>query len=111
MSPLTAHGGFQVFRDHQKSISEVREADLWLDVAVFEQAFHGVEGMAGRELDPQAVQTLQSAVDLYRGGLQESWYQDWYLYRALPGEDGGETWPVLAGKEMAEKDWRSSWKN
>ncbi len=56
------------------------ESDLWLDVALFEQAFSGVEGMAGWQLDPQAVQTLRSAVDLYRGGLQESWYQDWYLY-------------------------------
>jgi DNA-binding SARP family transcriptional activator len=56
------------------------EADLWLDVAVFEQAFERVQGVLGRELDPQDVQILQSAVDLYRGGLQESWYQDWYLY-------------------------------
>lgn len=56
------------------------KADLWLDVTVFEQAVDAVEGVAGWDLDPQAVQTLQSAVDLYRGGLQESWYQDWYLY-------------------------------
>lgn len=55
------------------------EADIWLDAAVFERAFDGVQGRVGWELDPQAVRTLQSAVDLYRGGLQESWYQDWYL--------------------------------
>jgi DNA-binding SARP family transcriptional activator len=57
------------------------QADLWLDVAAFEQAFNRVRGLQGRELDLQAVQTLQSAVELYQGGLQESWYQDWYLYQ------------------------------
>jgi DNA-binding SARP family transcriptional activator len=56
------------------------EADLGLDVALFEQAFSRTQGVRGRELDSQHVQILQSAVDLYRGGLQESWYQDWYLY-------------------------------
>lgn len=56
------------------------EADLWLDVAVFEQAFNRVQGVPGRELNDQHVQALRDAVNLYRGGLQESWYQDWYLY-------------------------------
>jgi DNA-binding SARP family transcriptional activator len=53
---------------------------VWLDVATFEQAFKQVQGMPGKALDLQGAQTLRSAVDLYRGGLQESWYQDWYLY-------------------------------
>jgi DNA-binding SARP family transcriptional activator len=57
------------------------EAGLWLDVAVFEQAFKRIRGLQGRELDLQAVETLQNAVELYQGGLQESWYQDWYLYQ------------------------------
>jgi DNA-binding SARP family transcriptional activator len=56
------------------------EADLWLDVAEFEQAFRCVQHSQGNELDPQGVQALAHAVGLYRGGLQESWYQDWYLY-------------------------------
>jgi len=56
------------------------EADLWLDVAVFEQAFSLVQGVPGKELDHQRVQTLRSAVDLYRGDLLEGWYQDWCLY-------------------------------
>lgn len=56
------------------------EASLWLDVALFEQAFSRTQGVRGRTLDPQGAQTLQHAVDLYRGGLQASWYQDWYLY-------------------------------
>jgi DNA-binding SARP family transcriptional activator len=56
------------------------KADLWVDVAAFEQAFHGVQHLRGRELDPQSVRALTDAVGLYGGGLQESWYQDWYLY-------------------------------
>lgn len=57
------------------------QADLWLDVAMFEEAFNCVRGLKGRELDLQSVQTLKMAVELYQGGLQESWYQDWYLYQ------------------------------
>jgi DNA-binding SARP family transcriptional activator len=56
------------------------EAELWLDVAAFEQAFNGVRGTPGKELDSPDFQTLQTAVNLYQGGLQESWYQDWYLH-------------------------------
>jgi len=55
-------------------------ADLWLDVAEFEKAFRCVQHRKGSELDLTGVQTLKDAVALYRGGLQESWYLDWYLY-------------------------------
>jgi DNA-binding SARP family transcriptional activator len=56
------------------------EADLWLDVAVFEQAFGLARGTPGRELDVPSVQALQRAAQLYRGDLLEGWYQDWCLY-------------------------------
>lgn len=56
------------------------EADFWLDTAVFEQTFTLVQGVPGKELDCQCAQTLQSAVDLYRGDLLEGWYPDWCLY-------------------------------
>lgn len=55
-------------------------ANLWLDVVVFEEAFSLVRGVPGKELDCQRVQTLQSAVDLYRGDLLEGWYELWCLY-------------------------------
>jgi DNA-binding SARP family transcriptional activator len=55
------------------------KAALWLDIAVFERAFICLQGVPGRELDSQGAQTLQSAVDLYRGELLENWYQDWCL--------------------------------
>jgi DNA-binding SARP family transcriptional activator len=56
------------------------DADLWLDVAVFEQAFRRVQRLPGNDLNLHDVQILEDAVSLYRGGLRESWYQDWYLY-------------------------------
>lgn len=56
------------------------EADLWLDVAVFEQAFTVVQSVPGKELASQRAQTLQNAVHLYQGDLLEGWYHDWCLY-------------------------------
>jgi len=54
-------------------------ADLWLDVAVFERVFTQLQGVPGKDLDPESVQTLRRAVNLYRGDLLENWYQDWCL--------------------------------
>lgn len=56
------------------------EADLWLDVAVFEQAFDPARRVPGRELDASRARTLHSAAQLYRGDLLEGWYHDWCLY-------------------------------
>ena len=55
------------------------EADIWLDVAVFEQTYNPVQRVPGQELDSQATQKLQDAVQLYQGPLLEGWYQDWCL--------------------------------
>jgi DNA-binding SARP family transcriptional activator len=54
-------------------------ADMWFDVAEFELAFRRIQHSQSSDLDAQDVQALMHAVGLYRGGLQESWYQDWYL--------------------------------
>lgn len=56
------------------------EADIWLDVAVFEKTFDLVERIVGQELDAQQVQALQNAVELYQGPLLEGCYEDWCLY-------------------------------
>jgi DNA-binding SARP family transcriptional activator len=56
------------------------KADLWCDVAIFEQVFARVQGRPGTELDIQCAQDLRIAVDLYDGDLLEGWYQDWCLY-------------------------------
>ena len=55
------------------------EADLWLDIAVFEKTFEFVQSIAGQELDAQKVQALQNAVQLYQGPLLEGYYEDWCL--------------------------------
>jgi DNA-binding SARP family transcriptional activator len=56
------------------------EANFWLDVAVFERAFHLVQGIAGQELDIQRAQVLQNALQLYRGPCLQYCYSDWCLY-------------------------------
>ena len=56
------------------------EADLWLDVAVFEKIFALVERIAGQELDVWQVWAMQNAVELYQGPLLEGCYEDWCLY-------------------------------
>jgi DNA-binding SARP family transcriptional activator len=55
------------------------EADLWLDVAGFEQAYNLVQKTPGQELDGSQAQLLQDTVQLYQGPLLEGWYQDWCL--------------------------------
>ena len=56
------------------------EADLWLDVVAFEQAFALAQGSAGRDLGGPALSALEEAVRIYRGDLLEGWYQDWCLF-------------------------------
>jgi len=54
-------------------------AELWLDAAVFEQAFGLARGVAGSALDARRVEALQGAAQLYHGDLMEGCYQDWCL--------------------------------
>jgi DNA-binding SARP family transcriptional activator len=56
------------------------EANLWLDVAVFEQAFAPIQGLPGEKLDSHHAQALRNAVALYRADLLEDCYQNWCLY-------------------------------
>ena len=56
------------------------QANLWLDVAVFEQAFTLLQKISGQELDASKAQMLQHSVQLYQGPLLEGWYYDWCLY-------------------------------
>lgn len=55
-------------------------ANIWLDVAIFEHAFHLFQKIPGQELDDEQAEILQQAAHLYQGPLLESWYQDWCLY-------------------------------
>jgi two-component SAPR family response regulator len=53
---------------------------VWLDVAVFEEAFHATQGIPGKELDQPRAEMLKDAVRLYKGDLLDGWYQDWCLF-------------------------------
>jgi DNA-binding SARP family transcriptional activator len=55
------------------------EAELWLDVAEFEQVFNLVQKIPDQEIDSSTAQLLQDTVQLYQGPLLEGWYQDWCL--------------------------------
>ncbi len=56
------------------------EANYWLDVAEFENAFALVHGVPGHQLGDKIVALLVQAVGFYRGDLLEGWYSDWCLY-------------------------------
>jgi DNA-binding SARP family transcriptional activator len=71
------HG--RIFNVEADWVSFNAHSDVWLDVAVFEQAFALVREVAGHQLDPAQAQTLEQAIQLYQGDLLEGWYQDWCL--------------------------------
>src|SRR5215213_9083158 len=70
---------FSVLSVEPDSVSLNPMAEVWLDVAKFEQAFSVVREVTGQHLEPAMAQTLEDAVQLYRGDLLEGWYQDWCL--------------------------------
>jgi DNA-binding SARP family transcriptional activator len=53
---------------------------VWLDVALFEQAFLAAEDVPAEQLEDPEAQILKEAIDLYRGDLLDGWYQDWCLF-------------------------------
>lgn len=55
------------------------KANIWLDVAVLEQAFTQVQGLPGQQLDAQSAKILQDVAALYQGDLLEACYADWCL--------------------------------
>jgi DNA-binding SARP family transcriptional activator len=55
------------------------KAELWLDVAVLEEAYALVRGVPGQNLDDRSAKAVEAAVQLYRGNLLDNWYQDWCL--------------------------------
>ncbi|MFN2283144.1 MAG: BTAD domain-containing putative transcriptional regulator [Anaerolineae bacterium] len=56
------------------------EANLWLDTAIFEQAFATVRDVPGAEITSQSAENLKNVVDLYHGDLLEGVYHDWAIY-------------------------------
>jgi DNA-binding SARP family transcriptional activator len=56
------------------------DANLWLDIAEFEQSINGSRGIPGAELDATAREALEHVSYLYRGNLLDGWYMDWCLF-------------------------------
>lgn len=54
-----------------------KDADIWLDLELFERAFARAREIAGQHLDETSAASLEAAVQLYQGDLLEGWYQDW----------------------------------
>lgn len=50
---------------------------LWVDTAVFEQAYGTVKGSTNHDLSSTNVTALRTAIDLYTAPLLSSWHQDW----------------------------------
>ena len=70
----------RLLRVDDESLRLDSQPQLWLDLAVFEQAFVSLRGIAGEQLNEQQGRSLYDAVSLYKGDLLEGHYQDWCLY-------------------------------
>jgi DNA-binding SARP family transcriptional activator len=53
---------------------------LQLDVHIFEAVYRLVEGLAGYNFKKREADKLDEALQLYKGDVLESWYQDWCLH-------------------------------
>ncbi|HEX3143121.1 MAG TPA: BTAD domain-containing putative transcriptional regulator [Pyrinomonadaceae bacterium] len=56
------------------------QSGLWLDVALFEQAFAATCGVPGKDLGEAESEMLKEALELYKGDLLEGCYHDWCLF-------------------------------
>jgi DNA-binding SARP family transcriptional activator len=92
----TAGGGEVLSADHDWLHIDP-QVDLWLDTAKFERAYLLVQGLSGREFDSQQSETVQRALELYRGDLLEGWYEDWCLFER---ERLQRLYLALLGKQM-----------
>jgi DNA-binding SARP family transcriptional activator len=70
----------RLLRVDDESLRLDSQPRLWLDSAVFEQAFVPVRGVAGEQINEQQARVLHDAVSLYKGELLEGHYQDWCLF-------------------------------
>jgi DNA-binding SARP family transcriptional activator len=55
-------------------------SEIWLDVAVLEDAFALLKDKPGWEMNAEEKDVAQAAAQLYRGELLEGSYQDWCLF-------------------------------
>ncbi|HEU0252277.1 MAG TPA: BTAD domain-containing putative transcriptional regulator [Pyrinomonadaceae bacterium] len=76
----TQNGNAEVLKVDHDWLSLNPSSDLWTDVADFERAFAGAEGIPGKQLDSQQAEALKNAAALYNDDLLPGWYQDWILF-------------------------------
>lgn len=55
------------------------KADLWLDIASFEEACNAVKSIPPEQLEENEIEMITRAVDLYQGDLLASCYEDWCI--------------------------------
>jgi DNA-binding SARP family transcriptional activator len=55
-------------------------SEIWLDVAVLEDAFVALKDKPGWRMDAREKEMAQAAVQVYQGELLEGSYQDWCLF-------------------------------
>ncbi|MDX1665195.1 MAG: BTAD domain-containing putative transcriptional regulator [Candidatus Promineifilaceae bacterium] len=56
------------------------DANLWLDVALFEEAVAAARGLDGSRLSASQALALEQAARLYQGDLLEPWFHDWCVF-------------------------------
>jgi DNA-binding SARP family transcriptional activator len=77
---LEISGGEEILLVEGEWLQVNSHLNLWLDIAVFEEAFKGSQGIQGGELEEEQIQAIREATRIYRGDLLEGWYQNWCLY-------------------------------
>jgi DNA-binding SARP family transcriptional activator len=79
LSELIDPGTEQVLTVETDWLQVNPQANLWVDIAVFERGYQTVMNLRGRELNSDQYDDTRKAVELYQGDLLEGWYQDWCL--------------------------------
>ncbi len=80
LDPMGSHAGPSLLLVEPDWVHLNPEADLWLDVAAFEQRVLPLQGTRGSQMDASAALDLRDAVGLYEADLLEGWYQDWCIF-------------------------------
>ena len=65
---------------NQERIGINPQAELWLDVAEFDQVYALVERIPGSALQASQVELMRASLPLYRGDLLEGCYEDWCTF-------------------------------
>lgn len=63
------------------------KADFWLDVDLFEQIWHKVKHIPGKDLSQLEEQMLRNVILLYQGNILEDRYEDWCLRERMRLQD------------------------